>query len=179
MGTSLATRLEFSGPSDALIPSFQLEIARDGQDRIVVLGDAVVVRTTKGETVTLTLGPLRPLFKGTARAPDLSAGPSPGLMPFFFLLEGTVVRYCDAAGRDETDQEMERVYSELRRRPDAGDGLLQSHLRGAARLYLSLRDVSEAEYEAVMRRLARSARSFSDGAISRNYLATLRDTFRG
>lgn len=162
------------GPSEFLI-----DIARGVGERIVALGDAVVVRTTDGETKTLTPKPLRQLFAGSARAPDLSAGPSPELMPFFLVLETMVVRYCDAAGRDATDQEMERVYSELRRRPDAGDGLLQSHLRGAARVYLSMRDVSEAEYEAVMRRLAKSARTFSEGAISRNYLATLRDTFRG
>jgi len=179
MDASLVALLGPSGSMTSVLPAFQVEIARDDQARLIALGDAVVVRMNDGETKTLTPKPLRQLFAGSARAPDLSAGPSPGLMPFFFLLEGTVVRYCDAAGRDETDQEMERVYSELRRRPDAGDGLLQSHLRAAARLYLSVRDVSEAEYEAVMRRLAKSARTFSEGVISRNYLATLRDTFRG
>ncbi|HEX7602548.1 MAG TPA: hypothetical protein VF316_13120 [Polyangiaceae bacterium] len=169
-----ASLVALLGPSEFLI-----DIARDERELVVALGDAIVVRMNDGEAKTLTPRPLRQLFAGTARAPDLSTGPTPELMPFFLVLETMVVRYCDAAGRDATDQEMERVYSELRRRPDAGDGLLQSHLRGAARLYLSMRDVSEAEYEAVMRRLARSARTFSEGAVSRNYLATLRETFRG
>jgi hypothetical protein len=35
---------------------------------------------------------------------------------------------------------------------------------------MSLRPVSRAEFEAVMRRLARSARTFSDGPASSNYL---------
>jgi len=44
-------------------------------------------------------------------------------------------------------------------------------------VYLSVRDVSQAEYEAVMSRLAKSARTFATPPISRNYLATLRQTF--
>jgi hypothetical protein len=46
-------------------------------------------------------------------------------------------------------------------------------------MYMSIRDVSAAEYEAVMRRLTKSARSFSSPPISRNYLTTLRPTFAG
>ena len=175
MDTSLVALLGPSGSMTSVLPTFQVEIARDEQARLVALGDAIVVRMNDGETRTLSPKPLRQLFADSAPAPDLSAGPTPELMPFFLVLETMVVRSCDAAGRDETDQEIERVYSELRRRPDAGGGLLQSHLRAAARVYLSMRDVSEA----VMRRLARSARTFSEGAVSRNYLATLRETFRG
>ena len=93
------------------------------------------------------------------------------------LLEYTVVRFCEADGRDETDQDMEQIYTLMRRRPDGDGGRLHSYLRAAARLYMSVHEVSAAEYEAVMRRLARSARTFSAPPISRNYLATLRATF--
>jgi hypothetical protein len=62
-------------------------------------------------------------------------------------------------------------------KPDGAGGPMRSYLRATARLYLSLRDVSSAEYEAVMNRLAKSALTFSMAPVSRNYLATLRDTF--
>jgi hypothetical protein len=120
---------------------------------------------------------VRELFRGDRKAPDLARGPTPELEPFFMLLEYTVVQFCEADGRDETDQEMERIYAHMRRRPDGDGGRLCSYLRAAARMYMSVRDVSAAEYEAVMRRLARSARGFSAPPLSRNYLATLRPTF--
>jgi hypothetical protein len=127
--------------------------------------------------VALTVRPVRELFKGDRKAPELSRGPTPDLEPVFMLLAYTVVRFCEADGRDETDQEMEQVYTLLRRRPDGAGGRLFAYLRAAARLYMSVRDVSAAEYEAVMRRLTKSARSFSSPPLSRNYLATLRPTF--
>jgi hypothetical protein len=46
---------------------------------------------------------------------------------------------------------------------------LFSYLRAASRLYLSLRDVSRAEFEAVANRLRVSARTFSAGIDSTNY----------
>lgn len=95
------------------------------------------------------------------------------------LLEYTVVRFCEADGRDQTDQDVARIFAELRRRPDGEGGRMRGYLRAAAQLYLSVRDVSQAEYVAVMNRLAKSARTFSMAPISRNYLATLRQTFAG
>jgi hypothetical protein len=95
------------------------------------------------------------------------------------LLEYTVLRFCEADGRDPTDQDMAAIYASLRRRPDSNGGKLHGYLRAAARLYLSVRDVSQAEYEAVFNRLAKSARTFSVPPISRNYVATLRQTFAG
>ena len=68
-------------------------------------------------------------------------------------------------------------HSQLRRRPDTVDCPLHSYVRAAAQVYLSVRDVSQMEYEAVMRRLAKSARTFAFAPVSRNYLDTLRQTF--
>jgi hypothetical protein len=121
--------------------------------------------------------PLRSLFAGAAKAPNLAAGPTPELEPFFRFLEATVVTVCDATGRDETDEEMHRIYAQLRRRPDGKDCLMHSYLQAAARVYMSHRTLSQAEYEAVMGRLSKSAKTFSMGPTSRNYLMTLRDAF--
>ena len=68
------------------------------------------------------------------------------------------------------DQEFERLYNHLRRRPDGTDANpILSYLQAAARLYMSLRDVSQAEFEAVARRLTKSARTYSEGLSSTNY----------
>jgi hypothetical protein len=75
-----------------------------------------------------------------------------------------------------TAQEMERIWSQLRRRPDTTDSTLHSYLRAAARRYMAQNEISQAEYEAVMTRLAKSARTFATPPISRNYVATLRET---
>jgi hypothetical protein len=153
-----------------------LAILRNDEGKVVAQRDGVQVQVGEGRE-TLALPPVRQLFRGDRRAPDLSDGPTRELEPFFLLLEYTVVRFCEADGRDETDQETERIFASLRRRPDSDGGRLHAYLRAAARLYLSAHDVSQAEYEAVMNRLAKSARTFSAPPLSRNYLWTLKRTF--
>jgi hypothetical protein len=175
MDETVATTLARSG-SRGSFP--KLVIVRDDAGKVVAPGDVVQAHGHDGP-VALTLRPSRELFSGDRKAPDLARGPTPDLEPFFMLLEFTVVRFCDADGRDETDQEMEQIYTLLRRRPDAAGGRLFAYLRAAAGMYMSIRDVSAAEYEAVMRRLTKSARGFSSPPLSRNYLATLRPTFAG
>jgi hypothetical protein len=158
------------------LPAFSLSFVRAPDGKLGAPGDAIVVRMGTTET-NLTPRPLRELFRGSRKAPDLSRGPTPALMPLFLFLEATVVRFCEEDGRDETDEEMERIFSELRRRPDGRHlSPLHAYLHAAARVYLSARDVSEAEYEAVMSRLTKSARTFSIPPISRNYVTTLRRT---
>jgi hypothetical protein len=163
--------------SKADTPNTLLVIARDARGEIVSIGDEVEVETTDAGSRRLALRPIRQLFAGDAKAPDLSGGPTPKLEPFFVLLERTVASVCAVSGSDATDEEMEHIYSEMRRRPDGEGGVLRSYVRAAARLYLSTNNVSQAEYEAVFRRLTKSARTFSVGTISRNYLGTLRETF--
>ncbi len=59
----------------------------------------------------------------------------------------------------------------LRRRPAGRDrNPLFSYLQAAARLYLSIDSRSGAEHEAVVGRLARSAKTLALGQSSRNYL---------
>jgi hypothetical protein len=173
MDQTITTTLARSGSKGSL-PS--LVIVRDAAGKVIKPRDGVQVHVGEG-LETLALRPVRQLFTGNRKAPDLSQGPTPELEPFFILLEHTVVRFCEADGRDETDQEIEQIYSSVRRRPDGDSGRLGAYLVAAARLYTSVRDVSEAEYEAVMRRLTKSARTFSAPPLSRNYLTTLRATF--
>ena len=72
--------------------------------------------------------------------------------------------------RPETDAEFERLYRLLRRNPDGQDAHpLFSYLQGAVRLYMSLRDVSQAEFEAVVNRLSQSAKWHSTHTGSTNY----------
>lgn len=173
MDATVTAALAKSSTRNDALPS--IVIVRDDQGKAIAPSAEVAVDTEEGQK-NLALRPIRELFSGNARPGDLSKGPTPELEPFFLLLEHTVVQFCDADGRDETDQDMERIYSELRRRPDGAGGRLHAYLRAAARLYMSCRDVSQAEYEAVMNRLVRSARTFSQPPLSRNYLWTLRQT---
>ncbi len=173
MDETVAATLAQHGSTGSLPP---LVIVRDDQGKVVAQSGGVLVHVGEGRE-TLALRPIRELFAGSRRPGDLSRGPTPELEPFFMLLEYTVVRFCEADGRDQTDQDMEHVYAELRRRPDGEGGRLRGYLRAAAQLYMSVRDVSQAEYDAVTSRLAKSARTFSSPPISRNYLATLRQTF--
>jgi len=111
------------------------------------------------------------LWTGEAVPPDFERGPTPEYVLFFALIERTAADYCACMGKRTRDREFERLYERLRGRPDGTDpNPLFSYLRAAARLYMSLRDVSRAEFEAVARRLKRSARTFSDGDTSTNYL---------
>jgi len=141
------------------------------QGRVVPLDKdlPVPVMDDHHRVVWLHLEPLSQLWTGSA-APDFSRAPSSEYEPFFILIEATAAEYCDATGRPERDREFERLYRLLRRRPDSVDANpLFSYLRAAARLYLSLRDVSRAEFEAVADRLRASARTFSTRLDSTNY----------
>jgi hypothetical protein len=127
--------------------------------------------------VNLRMKPIRELFTGTRQPPPFAAGPPPAYERFFLLLERTLLTCCEAAGRDERDVEMERVYAQLRRRPDGKDANpVWGQLRAAAQYYMSVEDVSQAEFEGVVGRLARSARTAAFGATSTNYVTLLRQT---
>ena len=78
----------------------------------------------------------------------------------------------------ERDMEFHCICAHLRRRPD-GDypHPLFSYLRASVRLVISLRDLSQAEFEGITGRLARSVRHFSMGETSRNYMGTLDQAF--
>ena len=147
----------------------RVAIQRDEQKQVMRLRGEVPVMGNEG-LMLVSLKPVTTLWTGSAVPPDLSRTPPPQYQPFFLLLESTAANYCAAVGKPETDDEFERLFRQLRRRPDGEDAHpLFSYLQGAVRLYLSLRDVSQAEFEAVVNRLSQSARWHSTHVGSTNY----------
>lgn len=147
----------------------RVAIQRDENKKVVNPRDDVAVMGNEG-LVLVKLKPISQLFTGSAVPPDLSRTPPPQYQPFLLLLESTAANYCAAIGKPETDDEFERLFRQLRRRPDGEDKHpLFAYLRGAARLYMSLRDVSQAEFEAVINRLSQSAKWHSSHVGSTNY----------
>jgi hypothetical protein len=118
---------------------------------------------------TVKLKPISRLWTATEMTPFLLRTPPPH-ESFLRLLESTAGIYCTAMDRPVTDAEFERLYRQLRRNPDGEDAHpLFSYLQGAARLYLSLRSVSRAEYESLTHRLSKQARRFCSHVGSTNY----------
>ncbi|MBI4661660.1 MAG: hypothetical protein HY735_22785 [Verrucomicrobia bacterium] len=117
---------------------------------------------------------LRALFRGNKLAPTMPDEPPPAYMPLLFFIEKHVLTFCDGLG-DKSDGEFEEAYSNLRRRPD-GRSLSDLHcfLWQVAAGLLGVRPVSANEFDAIFGRLARSARTFRIGPISRNYITVLR-----
>lgn len=150
----------------------------EGTGKPVPLGVEVAVQSGKQAAIVPLKG-IPELFAGTARPPSFAHGPTDEYVFFFALIERTAVDYCTVAGRVEYDEEFERLYRQLRRRPDGRDGNpLFSYLQAAARLYMSLRDVSRDEFDAVAQRLSQSARHFASGPTSTNYHRTVREHLR-
>jgi hypothetical protein len=148
------------------IPVIPVEV--DENDQVIPLDEGTAVLS--GETKAFVkLKRISELFCGLAEPPDFSEGPTPEYEMFFILIESTVIQYCDILGA-ETDMEFHRLYRHLKSRPDGqDDNPLFSYIQAAFRLYMSLRDVGRFEFEAVARRLARSAKTFSISNASKNY----------
>lgn len=169
MDAEVVEKLERAGLKVDAPDMLRVPIQRDEQKKILPLHEDVPVMGNEG-LLMVRLKPLSQLWTGTVEPPDLSRTPPLEYQPFFLLLEATAANYCAAIGKPETDAEFERLYRLLRRRPDGSDNNpLFSYLQGAARLYLSLRDVSRAEFEAVAHRLSQSAKWHSAHVGSTHY----------
>jgi len=148
--------------------SIPIQVAENGE--VVPLGDEVFLLSGEIQIPGVKLRKIPELFTGNRQPPDFRGGPTEEYVLFFALIERMALDFCVSLKRIERDVEFERLYNLLRRRPDGKDhNPLFSYLQGVVRLYLSLRDVSQAEFEAVAARLAKSARTFSEGPTSRNY----------
>lgn len=184
MDQELAGKLAHAGIGLGGKPSFpRLAIPTTAEGTVAApIGDLVLVAHALDEVIETAPKPVQALWTGSKIPPSFSDEPTSEYMDFFMLLEATAVAVTSAQRRLETDAEMLRIYTMLRRRPDGNEpSPMFGHLRGAARLYMSLVDTSRAEYEAVMGRLSRSARhfAFGNGVQSRNYLTQLCETFAG
>ena len=152
---------------DGAMPRIRVQL--DAGGRLERLESQVTVEAGAA-VAAVELKTIPQLFAGARAPPDFKDGPTPEYLPFFLLIEATAVACC-AATKPEYDRELERVYAQLRRRPLSADANpLLSYLRAAVRLYMSLRDVSKAEFEGVVQRLSRSAGHFSTGVTSTNYI---------
>lgn len=119
------------------------------------------------------------LFRGDKKPPsdaDL-VEPPVQYMWFFDCVEYHLIGFCEEIG-DPTDEEILEIYTTMRRRPDGKSlGRLHDAVWQFACLAIALKPVSSAEYDALFRRLARSARTFRMGASSRNYLPAIRRAY--
>lgn len=174
MDLTVVTKFESAGIDKTFtssVPNVGIEV--DVQGRVRPVGNDVLV-IAGPKTVHVTLKRISELFAGTKTPPSFRDGPTEQYMLFFALIELTVIDFCRCAGRAEYDAEIERLYNHLRRRPDGQDANpLFSYMQAAARLYMSTFTVSQAEFEAVCRRLSKSARTFGVGPTSTNYCEVL------
>lgn len=143
--------------------------AADGSGQVLPCPDPAVV--VAGKTiVSAKLKPISQLFTGNRQPPSFRDGPTPEYEFFFLLIERTAMDYCSTTQQIPRDAEFEELYGKLMRRPDGKDpNPLFTYLQAACKLYMSMKDVSQAEFEAVASRLRRSARTFGMGPTTRNY----------
>lgn len=163
---------------DATLSKFLPSIPIRVDERRLALPLSEEVPVLAGKTVTLIhLKNVQELFAGNAQPPDFSKGPTPEYAVAFALIEMTALEYCRVSRKAERDMEFHRIYAHLRRRPD-GDypHPIFSYLRAAMRLYMSLRDLSQAEFEGIVGRLSRSAKHFALSETSTNYIGVLART---
>ena len=140
--------------------------------------DKHTVAVTDGEKmIGWPVPALAGLFRGSQTPPpDMDHYPE-AYTPHFFFIENHVLTACKAMG-DRTDQEMEEIYSMLRRRPDGRSlGALHDFLWQVVALLLGTRALSAAEYEALIGALEHSTRKWGLRPVSRNYVAYLHQTF--
>jgi len=136
------------------------------------------VPVTDGDKMAVLLVPaLTGLFRGSRTPPpDMDHYPEE-YTPHFFFIEKHVLAVCEAKG-DRTDQEMEEIYSMLRRRPDGRSlGVVHDFLWQVAALLLGTQVLSAAEFEALVGALEHSTRKWALRPVSRFYVAYLHQTF--
>ena len=162
MDQEIAKQLEAAGLPTRL-DDLTLSISRTGPGFALIVGDGK-------KSHSMALKPCSALFAGSRQPPPMHGEPPEEYTAFFATIETAAALACAASGHAEPDDEFERLYRYLKKRPDGIDrNPMFAALQDAARLYMSLHDVSQAEYEAVMDRLSRSARTFSLGKGSTNY----------
>jgi hypothetical protein len=156
--------------------SVALEADRQGSVR--VCQKHLVPVTDGAKIVPWEVSSLAALWRGDGVPPD-DIGPYPAsYRRHFFFLEQHFLTLCDG-GKDRTDQEMEEIFSALRRRPDGRSlGTEHDFMWQVAALLVGMHAVSAAEYNAILDTLVRSTRKWALRPVSRNYAAFLRETLR-
>jgi len=121
---------------------------------------------------------LRGMFRGSKEPPSMERYPEE-YAPLFFIVERNLLSaVASSYSRDITDDEIERIYDIIRRRPDGRSvGVMHDVVYQAAAFILGIRSLSQLEFEAIFRQLARSARGWKEEPGSRNYIEFLRNSF--
>jgi hypothetical protein len=152
-----------------------LAAALDDEGELLVERNEVLV-CDKKSAATWPVSSIREMFRGNHPGPTDRDYPTEYVMQFAFI-EKHLLTACDVLG-DRTDQEMVELYSALRRRPDGRSlGLLHDFLWQVCALLVGTYPLSQAEFESILGRLERSARTWSERPVSRNYLNTVRSQF--
>ncbi len=160
--------------------------AKDADVGIVVGHDGVGLSSPRedlfliGETQNLVwhVPTLTSLFRGNAVPPEMNDYPVP-YIPLFAKIESRVLTMATAGGRAPTDGEIHEIYNGLRRRPDGrSTGQAHDNVWRVCAFTLGHFAVSAQEFEAVMGRLAKSAKTWRTSAGSRNYVDHLAKMFR-
>ncbi|MBM3821629.1 MAG: hypothetical protein FJ404_01865 [Verrucomicrobia bacterium] len=126
-----------------------------------------------GEDVKLwNAPPLRELCRGEAKPPELRDYPSAYLMEFS-IFDQHLTQYTRVV-KPPRDAELEEIFVALRKRPDGKSlGSLHDYLWRVSALILATRPLSLAEFEAIVGRLEKSARTFGMGSTSRNMASSI------
>jgi hypothetical protein len=120
---------------------------------------------------------LSALWRGEEKPPAQMQVPPSEYDAYFFWIEHYVLAYAEMMG-DPTDQDLERAYGALRRRPDGkSQGVLHDMLWQTAAVLLGRFAISQAQFEAIFGRLERSTRTFGMPPVSRNYVFNIRELF--
>ena len=151
----------------------------DGNRHIRIAAKQSIAVSDGHKIATWAVPSLHELFRGSRMPPaDIDHYP-PEYCPHFFFVENQVLTLSDAMG-DRTDQELEEIYSALRRRPDGRSlGVAHDFIWQVAALLLGRHVLSASEFEALLGALARSTRKWGLRPVSRNYIGYLRNTFGG
>jgi len=164
--------------SEGLNPD-KLTVALESDDRgnIRVLDKHSVPVYDGNKIARWQVPALADLFRGSRTPPpDMDHYPEE-YAPHFFFIENHVLTVCAAKG-DRTDQEMEEIYSMLRRRPDGRSlGAVHDFLWQASALLLGTQFLSGTEFEALVGALESSTRRWALRPVSRFYAAYLHKTF--
>jgi hypothetical protein len=149
----------------------------DGLKHVRLLDKHTLAVSDGNKAIPWKVLSLQELFRGSRLPPqDMDHYPEE-YTPCFYAIEIQLLSLCDVLG-DRTDQEMEEVYTTLRRRPDGRSlGITHDFLWQVSALLLGTRILSGEEFEALVGALARSARKWGLRPVSRNYVAYLRKTF--
>jgi hypothetical protein len=150
----------------------------DGRGSVRVCQKHSIPVTDGAKIVPWEVPALAELFRGNGVPPEDIEHYPEAYDPHFFFIEEQFLTLCDCS-KDRTDQEMEEIYSALRRRPDGRSlGATHDFMWQVAALLLGCHALSAAEYNALFDTLVRSTRKWGLRPVSRNYVAFLREGFQ-